>query len=112
MFLKKTNSEYYLRFYKSEDYYDEIVTIGYEHEPDCCEYNYADFSQIDEEAYHYNFNEKSFRIETVEDAGFRFGDEKRMFFVPCYSEQNGYYSSDIDIIVTRVYNSGCQMKER
>jgi hypothetical protein len=20
-----------------------------------------------------------------------------MFFVPCYSEQNGYYSSDIDI---------------
>jgi len=20
-----------------------------------------------------------------------------MFFVPCYSEQNGYYSSDVDI---------------
>lgn len=21
----------------------------------------------------------------------------RMFFVPCYSEQNGYYSRDVDI---------------
>ena len=30
-------------------------------------------------------------------AGFRFGDNQAMFFVPCYSEQNGYYSSDVDI---------------
>lgn len=27
-----------------------------------------------------------------------FGNEpQKLFFVPCYSEQNGYYSSDIEI---------------
>lgn len=44
----------------------------------------------------YEFDENLI-FEAVEDAGFRFGDKGMMFFIPCYSEQNGYYSSDIQI---------------
>lgn len=70
--------------------------ITYHHDPDCCEWNYADFSHLDDEALTYDFDEHLI-FEAVQDAGFRFGDARRMFFVPCYSEQNGYYSCDIEI---------------
>lgn len=67
------------------------------HCQDCCEYNYADFEQIDDLARAYDFDPESMQMYPVEDSGFTFGDGRRLFFVPCYSEQNGYYSSDIDI---------------
>jgi hypothetical protein len=33
-----------------------------------------------------------------------------MYFVPCYSEQNGYYSNDIDILLDgwKVLNVECE----
>lgn len=33
-----------------------------------------------------------------------------MFFIPCYSDQNGYYSSDIDIFYDgrHVFNVDCE----
>jgi len=70
--------------------------ITFDHEPDCCEWNYADFEQLDDlgRDYDYIF---PLKFEAVDGAGFRFGDDRRMFFVPCYSEQNGYYSDDVDI---------------
>ena len=71
--------------------------ISYHHEQDCCEVNYADFSQLEEAAYGYEFH-KELRFEVVPRAGFRFGDKRRMFFVPCYSDQNGYYSDSIEIL--------------
>lgn len=37
------------------------------------------------------------RFEFVDGSGFRFGDNRMMHFVPCYSDQNGYYSDEIDI---------------
>lgn len=77
-------------------YFDNGMRIWYDHEADCCEWNYADFKQLDDLARNYKFNE-NLKFEAVEDAGFKFGDSKRMFFVPCYSEQNGYYSCDIEI---------------
>ena len=37
-------------------------------------------------------------FEENNDFGFRFGsDHVNMFFVPCYSVQNGYYNSAVDI---------------
>lgn len=71
-------------------------TITFDHAPDCCEWNYADFKQLDDLARNYEFKGQMF-FEAVEESGFRFGDSRRMFFVPCYSEQNGYYSDEIDI---------------
>lgn len=67
------------------------------HNQECCEDNYADFSNVADEVGDYEFNEKDLRLERVQDYGFRFGDNRKMFFVPCYTEQNGYYSSDIEV---------------
>ena len=72
-------------------------TITYDHNQDCCEVNYADFEQLDDEARAYDYDEQNMKFKAIDDSGFRFGDNRRMFFVPCYSDQNGYYSSDIDI---------------
>lgn len=72
-----------------------IITFG--HEQDCCEDNYADFPQIDDIARNWKFDE-NLDFEPVEGFGFKFGNlPNKMVFVPCYSDQNGYYSSDIDI---------------
>lgn len=67
------------------------------HIADCCENNYADWEQLEESALSYDFDEDSFKI-VPNDYGFRFGDKSRTFFVPCYTIQNGYYSSDVTIV--------------
>lgn len=83
----------------TEDYiaFDNGKKITYNHTPDCCESNFADFEHIDDEARQYDYDENLI-FEIAIDYGFKFGDERRMFFVPCYSVQNGYYSSSVDII--------------
>lgn len=73
-------------------------TITYDHYPDCCECNYADFEQLDDLARAYEFK-GNLQFEAVSGAGFRFGDSRRLFFVPCYSEQNGWYSSEVSIFL-------------
>ena len=78
--------------------FDNGDCITFDHEQDCCEWNYADFQQIDDIAKGWKFDKKKLVFEAIEDCGFRFGNlPNKMVFVPCYSEQNGYYSSDIDI---------------
>ena len=78
--------------------FDDGSLMTYHHYQDCCEYNYADFSYIREEPGIYIFDfDKDLIFEPVDGSGFRFGSGKFMVFVPCYSDQNGYYSSDIDI---------------
>lgn len=77
--------------------FDNGYKITFGHCPDCCEWNYADFEQLDDLARETEF-EENLIFEIVEGIGFRFGDNKyNMFFIPCYSNQNGYYSNDIDI---------------
>lgn len=78
-------------------------TITFDHNQDCCEYNYADFSQIEDETRAHKFL-LPLRFEAVENAGFRFGDCRRMYFIPCYSDQNGYYTDEIDIYYTHFEN--------
>ena len=91
--------------------FDDGTRITADHCQNCCECNYADCEQLDHLARHYNFNTKKLRFVAVEGQGFRFGDNPlRMFFVPCYSDQNGYYSSDIDIYLNgkAVLNFECE----
>lgn len=77
--------------------FDNGNIISYEHVPEWCECNYADFAQTDDIARMTEFDE-DLDFEEVPEAGFRFGNnDGRMFFVPCYSDQNGYYSSDVSI---------------
>lgn len=65
------------------------------HEQDCCESVYADFSNLDSDVMSYNFK-GAIRLEKARE-GFKFGDGRRWFFVPCYNEQNGYYSDNLSI---------------
>lgn len=93
--------------------FDNGTAITYEHDKDCCEYNYADFEQLEEASHDFNFSEDLI-FESVENYGFRFGSiGTPMFFVPCYSEQNGYYSTDIDILFDgkQVLNLCCQFRD-
>ena len=77
--------------------FDNDETISFSHCQDCCEYNYADFSQIEDMAKEIEFS-SPLDFEAVDEFGFRFGNEPlRMFFIPCYSDQNGYYSTNIEI---------------
>lgn len=71
--------------------------ITFFHGQDCCEENYADFKQLDNVARSTEF-ELPIVFESVNNYGFRFGNKPdKMFFVPCYSDQNGYYSDEIEI---------------
>ena len=76
--------------------FDNGSTITFEHCQDCCEWNYADFDQIDDIALDYKFKEP-LDFEKC-NGGFRFGNKNKMVYVPCYSSQNGYYSNDIHIL--------------
>ncbi|EHN6916959.1 hypothetical protein KJK76_001831 [Campylobacter jejuni] len=67
------------------------------HNQECCEENYADWGQLEKSALNYNFDEETFHL-IPNDYGFRFGDKSRTFFIPCYSEQEGYYSDDVNIV--------------
>lgn len=76
--------------------FDNGNKITFDHDQDCCEFNYADFEQLDSLAREVDFSEP-LMFESCE-YGFRFGNPPiNMFFVPCYSEQNGYYSNELDI---------------
>ena len=83
---------------KPISYDDEAITFNdgsylfFDHMQDCCEYNYADFFSLDNTG----FLESEFDYIELEEGdwgGFRING----FAVNCYSQQNGYYSSAIDI---------------
>lgn len=85
----------------------ETITYETEHDQDCCEHVYGDFSIFD---YYKNelLGKKLVEIELVkvEGDGFllRFNGEysqSTKVFVPCYDFQNGYYSSDLILKITK-----------
>lgn len=91
--------------------FDNGFKIEYDHYQDGCEANYADFEQIEPMALNYEFDE-DLLFEKVENSGFRFGNKNGlMFFIPCYSAQNGYYASDINIYYNNieVLNLECEL---
>ena len=63
------------------------------HSQDCCEHVYADFSNLDSGILKHKF--ENIHLERTNE-GFRFGDTRK-YFVPCYNEQNGYYSDNLKI---------------
>ncbi len=77
--------------------FDNGDTITFDHDQNCCEHNFADFSQLEDIATEVEFD-SGLIFEAVENSGFRFGSKNTpMFFIPCYSSQNGYYTTEIDI---------------
>jgi hypothetical protein len=83
--------------------FSDGTTIEAIHYPDCCEHNYAKFDDLDDIAMATDFDTKSLEIEVIEGAGIRIGNKpSKMFFIPCYSVQNGYYSSDLHIHINGI----------
>jgi hypothetical protein len=83
-------NQYHIKF-------DDGTEITYDFVQDCCEINYANFTSLEALALTVEF-EYPLIFELVEGGGFRFGSKNTpMFFIPCYSEQNGYYSSEVTI---------------
>lgn len=87
--------------------FDNGDTITSDWSPSCCEYNYADFSAImDEELRNCEFDSVSFG-RRQDGIGFnlifhglphkRMEKYDKTYFVPCYSDQNGWYSSELTI---------------
>lgn len=77
--------------------FSDGTKITCDHEQDCCEYNYAQFHDIDDICKATDFDTSNLAFESCE-YGFRFGNQpNKMFFVPCYSCQNGYYSYEVDV---------------
>ena len=101
MKIKEVNDEHIL--------FDNGTEITFDHEQDCCECNYADFTQITPETVGYDQEfVEPLAFSFIDGKGFRFGNYARYgisnpIFVPCYSDQNGYYSSDINVH----YNGEC-----
>jgi hypothetical protein len=92
--------------------FDDGTRITASHEADCCEDNYADCEQLDDIARSTDFDTANLEFEIVDGSGFRFGNAPaKMFFVPCYSDQNGYYSDDVDIYLNDelCLNVECEM---
>lgn len=99
---------------EDEIVFDNNYKLRYYHEQDCCESVYADFEMLK----NYNVSVKTGKninikeiefvetlgalVEGVTGAGFNIisiiGEK---FFVPCYSQQNGYYSSNLELILDK-----------
>lgn len=79
--------------------FDNGSRISSHWEQDCCERNYADFEYLKDDKVCMNTDFKEPLVfQKVDGYGFRFGNKpSKMFYVPCYSEQNGYYTSEVDI---------------
>lgn len=92
--------------------FDNGYELEYYHEQDCCENVYADFEILKT----YNLSTKTGKIIKIEEIDFEEELEKLIegkveigfnmiskigekFFVPCYNEQNGYYSSELELIL-------------
>lgn len=94
--------------------FDNGYTLEQYHSQDCCEHVYADFNVLD----NYNLSTVTGKnidirdidfeerienlIQPVQSAGFNMVSKiGEKFFVPCYNEQNGYYSSDLELTLRR-----------
>jgi hypothetical protein len=84
---------------------DNGVTVMSVHQQDCCEQVYCDFSSLlDSPIMDIEF--EKIKIEAVKGEGIRING----YFCPCYDLQNGYYSSNLNLVIdyqdgrSEVYN--------
>lgn len=92
--------------------FDNDYKLEYYHDQDCCEEVYAEFDILKT----YNVSTKTGKCINIKEIDFREDLNKLVkgikgqgfnmiskigekFFVPCYNVQNGYYSSDLELIL-------------
>lgn len=83
---------------------DDKITITGEHSQDCCERVFADFTIFKHYIKQLYGSYRNVIIKSVSEMGILlcfesdWGTDEKVF-VPCYNEQNGYYSSNLDLCV-------------
>ena len=91
-------------------YFSDGSTISYSHNQNCCECNYADFSVLENYKDLLDKEWNEFTVGPIDGMGImltlignnEFGIPITPgILIPCYSEQNGYYSTNLDIAVNR-----------
>ncbi len=82
--------------------FDNGLTLGYEHSQDCCENNYLDFEQMTIGREFKTMSAGQFvDAITIKDDGFFIKDKMTIpAWVQARSEQNGYYSNGVDLVVS------------
>jgi len=84
---------------------EKEIKISAYHSQDCCENVYAEFNVIKYQKEDIIGKEyKELVIKSVDELGFilcfyRDWEESEKVFIPCYNEQNGYYSSELELII-------------
>lgn len=105
--------------------FDNDFELTYYHEQDCCESVYADFKILKAynlstvtgkkiNIYNIDFEEDIKKlIECVEGQGFNMVSKiGEKFFIPCYNEQNGYYSDNLELILNQIIDiTNCKKDE-
>lgn len=71
------------------------TTICCDHNAGCCENNFASFEALKDTT----FEDVCITYDNLEIEANEYGFKINGYFVPCYSMQNGWYSTDIDIYV-------------
>ena len=99
-------------------YFSDGSTISYSHYQECCECNYADFSALENYKDLLDWEWDDFTVRPINGTGImltlighnEFGIPIAPgILIPCYSEQNGYYSTDLDILVNRPDSKGYEL---
>lgn len=95
-----------IKFIKSTIDYDSEEAAGIEtntgvkfkthHEQDWCEAVYADWSSLNDTTF-FTTEFQDIQIDFVKDTGFRING----YLVNCYNSQNGYYSSNLVLIINQ-----------
>jgi hypothetical protein len=82
------------------------ISLEDEHQGDCCENVYADFSTLElYKSQLVGIEFEKFEIAEVEGDGILLRFDKGQHstpvkvFIPCYNEQNGYYSSELKLVI-------------
>jgi hypothetical protein len=74
------------------------ITITSEHDQDCCEHVYADFSDLDLYIPELLGRElEEFVIKAVPDTGILLCFNNVKAFIGCHNEQNGYYGDNLTL---------------
>lgn len=85
----------------------ETIIFETNHDQDCCEHVYGDYSNV--KYYKERIIDKDIKdivIKSVSEMGFMicFNEQYGVgvkIFIPCYNSQNGYYSSNLDLVIKR-----------
>ena len=83
---------------------EDVIILNGEHNQDCCEHVYADFKTLKDYLPQLKEIYKKLIIKGVPEMGIMlcfepdYGHTEKVF-IPCYNDQNGYYSSDLELVI-------------